>query len=909
MKVKFQIDYRTEWGQEIIVCGNDPSLGDNNVDNGLRLHPTFGERWEGEVELKGRSDHFEYKYWIVDDRNNYNAEEFGPPRICKVANQRFESIVLRDYWRSVKDPTVELYTSPFLNAFFKRDQDNYKPRYTKTGNYVRFQVRTPRIGKDYSIGIVGGSKSLGNWDESKVVLMNSEDFPVWKADVAVGTKETPFEYKYVIYSHDQEKIVTWENRNNRYLPLQEVTDPQKLTIQTDEDFKYPVGNWKAAGVAIPVFSLRSENGTGVGEFLDIKPMVDWAVKTGMKMVQILPVNDTIATHTWVDSYPYAAISVHALHPIYANLQAFGKVGDSGLQKEIAKERKRLNSLPDVDYETVMKVKSRFFKVAYDQEKDKVLSSKQFKEFFKSNCSWLVPYAAFSALRDRYGTPDFTQWDGHAIFDRKKIDKLVSENGKDFDDIAIHYFIQFHLHNQLMEAAEYARSHGVVLKGDIPIGIYRNSVDAWMLPELFNMDCQAGAPPDDFSISGQNWGFPTYNWQAMAQDGFKWWKDRLVKMSEYFDVFRIDHILGFFRIWEIPWEHVEGIMGRFNPALPVHLNEFGQWGIYFDRDRFCKPYIRHHMIKQLFNNHSDMIIEKYLHEYAPGCYELQEYVNTQRKVKIHFDQLDCENPESKDFNFWIRVNLYRLLAEVLFLEAPLSNGEAFNPRIALHSTYSYQELDEHSKQKIDELYNHFFYHRHNDFWADSAMQKLPALKAATDMLICGEDLGMVPACVPGVMEELSILSLAIQRMPNDDRGFWHPSDTPYNSVTSTGSHDMSTLREWWQEDADKSQRFYNTILGHWGGAPYFCEPWVACDIINQHMHSPSMWAIFPIQDLLAMDSSLRREIPEEERINVPSIAQHYWRYRFHITMENLLNEDGFNGFVRELVDHGGRRADY
>ncbi len=904
MKIRFQIDYRTRWGEIIYVCGSDPALGGWDEKKAFPLHQSSGEYWEGELEMPETK--FEYKYFI--SRDGHNEWEVGANRIFDGATGRFHSFLLRDYWRSKYDEKENLYTSPFINSFFNRNTKQAKFSHQKTGKYVRFQLRAPRVGVDYQVGIVGSSKTLGSWDDSKVILMGDDAFPTWKADVRVNEDDLPVEYKYVIYSLGEKKVVTWENGQNRYIPIQDL-DEQHQMIKTDEGFRYPVGNWKAAGVAIPVFSLRSKTGTGVGEFTDIKLLVDWASKTGMRLVQILPVNDTIATHTWVDSYPYAAISVHALHPIYANLQSIGKLRDKAFQKEVDKERKRLNKLKEVDYEAVMKLKSKFFKISYDENKDEVLSSKEFKSFFKRNKSWLKSYAAFSALRDKYETPDFTQWDGYATIDARKLDKITSPGGRNYDDIAIHYYIQFYLDKQLKEAAEYARKHGVVLKGDIPIGIYRNSVDAWLEPNLYNMDCQAGAPPDDFSISGQNWGFPTYNWEAMTGDGFKWWKERLVQMSEYFDVFRIDHILGFFRIWEIPREHVEGIMGRFNPALPIHLDEFRELGIYFDRDRFCKPYIRRHMIHDLFNSHAESIFDSYLQEFAPGCYELQDHVNTQRKVKIHFDRMNSENPQHAEFNNWISINLNRLLAEVLFLEAPLSNGEAFNPRIAFHSTYSFQELDDYTKEALDRLYNEFFYHRHNGFWRESALKKLPALKEATDMLICGEDLGMVPASVPGVMRELNILSLAIQRMPNDDREFWHPSDTPYGSVTSTGSHDMSTLREWWQEDTDRTQRFYNTILGGWGEAPYYCEPWVAKDIINQHLHSPSMWAIFPIQDLLAMDGTLRREVPEEERINVPSIPQHYWRYRLHLDMEDLLEQHGFNGFLRELVDRGGRKADY
>lgn len=373
------------------------------------------------------------------------------------------------------------------------------------------------------------------------------------------------------------------------------------------------------------------------------------------------------------------------------------------------------------------------------------------------------------------------------------------------------------------------------------------------------------------------------------------------------MFRIDHILGFFRIWEMGWEHTEGILGRFNPAIPVHIDEFKEWDLEFDHQRFCEPYIRVHMVYEIFGSHAHDIFNHYLDEYRQGCYRLKSQFNSQRKVKEHFDCLIRENPDANDFLQWKRQNLYRLLAEVLFIEAPLSDGVAWNPRIAFHSTYAYQELDQDTKHKLDRLYNHFFYHRHNDFWRESAMQKLPAIKEATNMLICGEDLGMVPASVPGVMDELSILSLAIQRMPNDDREFIHPADNPYMSVCSTGSHDMSTLREWWQEDGEKSQRFFNSILGHQGGSPFFCEPWVAEDVINQHMHSPGMLAIFPIQDLLAMDGRLRRELPEEERINVPAISQHYWRYRLHLSTEQLMKEDAFNQRLYHLVNASGRNG--
>ncbi len=906
MKLKFVVGYRTQYGQSIFVTGSIPTLGDGDFSKALKLSPCSGDLWQVEVELNSsEKGEFTYHYLLRDEQSGTTYHEFGKDRQVEI-DASYSTVRLRDFWRTAKLHENSLYTAPFEKAFFVREKKMVAG--SKTG-VLRLQMRAPRISKDYQLGIVGSLPILGSWDSNKALLMEDQNFPIWSVELPLDVNEVPFEYKYVIYSHKENRVVTWENGGNRYFPLLEVSDNQKKIIHTDENFRYPVGNWKTSGVAIPIFSLRSKDGAGVGEFTDIKKLVDWSVKTGMKVIQVLPVNDTVATHTWVDSYPYAAISVQALHPIYANLQAFPPLKDKKKSKEIFSEAAKLNHLADVDYESVMKLKTKFFKLSFDENKVSFLASKEFKNFFKANEAWLPDYAAFSYLRDSHGTPDFTQWGKNKFLKPKELKDFVAPTQQHYEDVAIHYYIQYHLDSQLKDATAYARQHGVVLKGDIPIGIYRNSVDAWRLPHLFNMDSQAGAPPDDFSISGQNWGFPTYNWEEMAKDGYKWWKERMVKMSDYFDVFRIDHILGFFRIWEIPYSQVEGLMGSFNPALPFSKEELMQWGIHFDEDRLCKPYIRRHMLYDIFGNHAESVMEEYFDEYSEGCFNMKADFDTQRKVKVHFDCLNKQQPETADFNNWIRYNLYRIISEVVFLSDGKVESDSFNPRIGFHSTYSYSDLDYQQKQRLNELYTHYFYKRHNDFWRESAMEKLPMLKDATDMLICGEDLGMVPASVPGVMDDLQILSLAIQRMPNDDREFWHPSDTPYMSVTSTGSHDMSTLREWWQEDAGQTQRFYNSILGLSGEAPYFCEPWVAKEVINQHLHSPSMLAIFPLQDLIAMDGSLRQESPEKERINIPANPQHYWKYRFHISIEDLLEEEGFNSFLRQLIDQGGRSADY
>ncbi len=893
-----------------MVTGSIKELGNWDHGKALEMSLRAGETWEASVEIPDDVDTFEYKYFTLDENHGWKGFEFGAYRVQSFPKKRFKEVVIRDYWRSEYDEQNALHTSPFQKALLvpgakAKTQATLDAKLT----YHRFRIRAPRVGRNLKVCVIGSTKSLGEWDEKKAVVLENRNYPIWETEIAVSKDDLPAQYKFGIYDSKKKKILTWEAGDNRYLTTDDELNAKRLNVRTDEYFKYPMGNWKGTGVAIPVFSIRTENGTGIGEFTDIKLLVDWAVKTGMKMVQILPINDTVATKTWKDSYPYAAISVFALHPMYLNLQALGDLKDKKAQAKFDKLRKQLNAKDFVDYEPVVNAKFEYARLSYDDNKEKFYKSKEFSAFFKQNEDWLKAYAMFSVLRDKNGTPDFSTWKEHSKVSPKDISNFTKAGSKLYDDVAFYYYIQFHLDKQLKEATEYARKHEVVLKGDIPIGIYRNSVDAWEHPELYNMDSQAGAPPDDFSITGQNWGFPTYNWEEMAKDGYMWWSKRLQKMADYFDVFRIDHILGFFRIWEIPLEQVEGLMGHFNPSLAFHRNELAQWGINFHYDRFCKPYIREHMLLEIFGDQRNAVKAEYLHEYEEGCYEFKEEFNTQRKIRNHILHHQEMDPAGEEHYTWLGHQLNRLISEVIFFEAPLSDGEAFNPRISFHSTYSFQDLDEYTKQRLDELYIHYYYKRHNDFWREKAMTKLPAMKAATNMLICGEDLGMVPDCVPGVMNELKILSLAIQRMPNDDREFWHPGDTPYMSVCSPSSHDMSTIREWWQEDEDKTQEFYNNILGHHGKAPYYCEPWIAKDIIVQHLHSPSMWAIFPIQDLMAMDGGLRRVLPEEERINVPANPQHFWKYRFHINIEDLLQENAFNGMLREIIDQAGRNSLY
>ncbi|RMG56551.1 MAG: 4-alpha-glucanotransferase [Bacteroidetes bacterium] len=910
MLVRFHIHFHTSWGQQLFVCGSLPSLGDWEYRQAAPMQYQSDGRWELTLDVPDDIPAFSYKYILFHEPSGGVEWEFGADRVVEIKAKRFSEIDLQDVWRSPWEEHNALYSSAFTRVIMRRPSRQGRPKpVPRTGSVHRFQLRAPRIAAHLKMCLLGQDEALGNWDESRALIMDDQDFPLWQVDVPLRGTSREISYKYAIYDEQTGEVKTWEQGEDRVLRYEATRKRKQLTIVTDEMFRYPLGNWKGAGVAIPVFSLRSQQSGGVGEFADLKLLVDWARATGLRLVQILPINDTVATHTFVDSYPYSAISVYALHPMFAHMPAMGRLQDAELQAAIDTQAARLNALPDVDYVEVMKLKSRFFKALYDQERDDFLADPAFREFFAEQAHWLRPYAAFSALRDRFGTADFKAWAAHSTFDRAAIEAYTAEDQPHYDDIAIHYFIQYHLHRQMLDAATYAREHGVVLKGDIPIGIYRHSVDAWVAPHLYHMDAQAGAPPDAFAREGQNWRFPTYNWEVMAKDGYAWWRSRMTHMARYFDAYRIDHILGFFRIWEIPGHAVQGIMGQFNPSLPFSRDELAQRGVWLDDERFLEPYIRAHMLPAYFGDLAESVAGEFLDQYQPGCYRMKPQFATQRQVEAYVEEKMASYPESRPYFEAVTPGLYSLISEVIFFRAP-GPGEGFNPRIAMQHTYSFRELDGHVQDALNALYNDYFYHRHDQFWREQALVKLPAIRNATDMLVCGEDLGMVPASVPGVMRELGLLSLEIQRMPKDPKQeFFHPADAPYLSVVSTSTHDMPTLRGWWEEDRDVTQGFFNRILGKEGEAPYFCEPWIAQMVLIQHLHSPSMWAILPLQDLLAIDGELRRENPQEEQINVPANPRHYWRYRMHVSLEDLLAQEGYNRFLRGFVEGSGRNSPY
>ena len=781
-------------------------------------------------------------------------------------------------------------SSLFTQAVFKRTKPQAAPIAPQC---ITFAVDAPCILPTQRLLLVGGCDALGAWDISRGVVMFDAKYPLWVSDALLPTEELLCsEYKFVLVDEQSGALIAWEEGDNRSVHRDyEHADGCKITVDAP---RFAVAPWRAAGVAIPLFSIRTEHSMGVGEFLDLKPMADWAAATGQCILQILPINDTTMTKTWQDSYPYNANSTFALHPQYISLLQAGRLKDEALVMEFIARGEALNALAQVDYEAVNTMKEEYLRLLYIEQGNECFATDGFATFFEENRFWLEPYALFSWLRDKYHTPDFAQWGSEACYTDELLSHYATPGAHHYTELAYHYFVQYHLHLQLLEAHDYAHSKGITFKGDIPIGISRTSVDAWVYPQLFHLNAQAGAPPDDFSVLGQNWGFPTYNWDEMARDGYAWWRSRFVKMAEYFDAYRIDHILGFFRIWEIPLDAIHGLLGYFSPAMPLTPDEMrDRFGFYFE-EIYARPAINDWLLDHLFGAHAQTIAGTYLEHLEGGDYRFRQAYDSQ--VKLAASVADQT----------MRDKLMMLFNEVLFIEDPRLKG-CYHPRITGYQTSRFNAMSDWDKQRYMALYNDFYYHRHTDFWYHQAMQKLPALIHATSMLTCGEDLGMIPDCVPSVMAQEQILSLEIQRMPKDPTvAFAHPADYPYLSVCTTSTHDMDPLRAWLLDDASLTTDYLAKMLNRHGETLGTDVPVEICaSIIHQHLESPAMFTILPLQDWLSMDEAMRNPDPHAERINVPAVSRHYWRYRMHMTVEQLLASTAFNTRLREMIVQHGR----
>jgi len=813
MKIRFNLEYQTTFGEELVLS----ILGEKKAEQ-HKMSTLDGLHWTCELTKSVKtSTYLDYYYSVYRGDQQTRHEWLVEPHRLEFAAARSMLYTTYDHWLDIPEDSY-MYSSAFTQCVAARTCKMSDPsQYAKT---VRLKVRAPQLRSNERLGIIGGGDTLGNWEARQALPMVEHENNEWVVALDADKLPQTFEFKFVVLVDNADTLPMWENGINRTVALPEIEQGEVVVYELSQAY-FPVYPWKGAGTVIPVFSLRSEGSFGVGDFGDLKLMIDWCDKTRQRILQVLPINDTNMTKTWQDSYPYNSISIYALHPQYTDLRQLPALKDEVRKAYFEDLRKELNALPQIDYERMFTAKMEYLREVFAQEWAAVQRRESYKTFFEQNKEWLVPYAAFCYFRDLYGTAIFSEWPKTAT-----VQSTEKSTFKGKKELQFWYYVQYNLDAQMREAHAYARAHRVILKGDIPIGISRDGVEAWVEPKYFNLNGQAGAPPDPFSADGQNWGFPTYNWDEMLKDGCQWWVRRFRKMAEYFDAYRIDHVLGFFRIWEIPVPEKSGLMGQFAPALGMSIEEIEAYGMTFNEGLFLVDHKR---------------------------------------------------------------------------------ADRWHPRIAVQYQAAYEQLDDAQKFNFNRLYNDYFYRRNNQFWYQEAMKKLPRLTQATRMLVCAEDLGMVPDCVPWVMNELRILSLEIQSMPKESKyRFGRLSHNPYRSVCTISTHDMATLRQWWDEDESRTQDYYSSILHRGGAAPHPLPGWLAKDIVSRHLTSPSMLCLLSFQDWISIDENLRLPDQNAERINIPANPRHYWRYRMHLNIEQLLQADDFNNEIITLIVQSGRK---
>lgn len=891
MHILFNLDYRTTYGETLVL-----NVKKDGTTVTYLMGTVDGEHWTYRISLDKNVRQLDYYYSLHCGGHETRCEWTMVGHRLELSARKAEGYTVYDHWNDIPEDSY-LYSSAFTDCIAPHTVSPLPvSNYRRT---VRLVVRCPQLRSKERLALLGSDACLGGWNALRAVEMTEHALNEWAVDLDVDKLDDDrMEFKFVAFDTDRDVTPLWETSENRIITLPEIRDGETVVYQLTQAWM-PVYRRRLAGTLVPVFSLRTKGSFGVGDFGDLRTMVDYVDQTDQRVLQVLPINDTTYSKTWTDSYPYSCISIFALHPQYIDLRQLPQLEDKAQRQRFAALQSELNALPQIDYERVNKAKSEYLRLLFRQEGSKMMHTDDFKTFFAEAERWLVPYAAYRYFSEKYGTSRFIEWPDHRQWDEADRKRLSDPGSAAYREHGYWYFLQYILDRQLRAVHAYARSKHVVLKGDIPIGVARYGCDVWMEPQYFNLNGSAGAPPDDFSMNGQNWGFPTYNWPEMLKDDCRWWVRRFQNMAHFFDAYRIDHVLGFFRIWEIPVSSVHGLLGQFAPALGMTREEIESYGLPFLEEQFCEPFISDWVLDRVFGDRAGEVKERFLVHAHDDIWHMKPEYDTQRKVEKAFEgQTDEEAVHLRD-------GLYALLSDVLFVRDN-NDSNKFHPRISAQFDFTYEALYDNDKAAFNRLYDDYFYRRNNQFWYHEAMKKLPRLVQATRMLVCAEDLGMVPDCVQWVIRELRILSLEIQSMPKDPKvRFGHLSRNPYRSVCTFSTHDMPTLRQWWDENYERTQEYYHTMLYRDGEAPHPLPGWLARDIVSRQLTSPSMLCILSIQDWLAIDEQVRLADSDAERINIPANPHHYWRYRMHVSLEDLMADKAFMDNVKELVRESGR----
>ena len=646
------------------------------------------------------------------------------------------------------------------------------------------------------------------------------------------------------------------------------------------------------GTAIPVGALRSEKSIGVGEFADLAEFGALCVKMGIELVQLLPVNDT-----GYQSSPYSALTAFGLNPIYI------RIGDlpeaSGFEAEIRAIGERFNGDVRFQYEALLRAKMDLLKKIYGANKKKIAGSASLKSWIEAN-SWVKAYSVFRRLKEANGERSWRDWDGFQKIDAAGI-AAAWDDPSHAEEQLFWAWLQQALDTQFTAAAASLNKQGIILEGDLPILMNEDSCDVWSEPENFDMNLSAGAPPDMYSPEGQNWGFPIYNWDAQSKDGYTWWKARLKTAGKYYQTYRIDHVLGFFRIWASHRQDYSAIMGRYVPYVPLGQKDFKELG--FDEGRLrwiSEPHILTGEIwDSLKNGWGGEFLDGDINAAAERVFDFALERVGEEELWLFKKSIRGEKDiAALDIHSAAKAFLLRSWGNRIFFE--YEPGKYF-PVWFHDQSRAYASLSEDEKKDLEALLEKRRI-ASEKIWEDEGKKLLSMLTVSSSMLPCAEDLGAVPACVPKVLTDLSILGLRVVRWHRE----WDKDGSPYVpfedypelSVCTPAVHDSSCLREWWDREADQQQ--FSGFIGV-PSLPKVYNPGTAKIVLQKIAAAASRYRVFQLQDLLHLSNNYYAADPASERINVPGTANEFnWTYRMPVNISDLLKDEELIRSVSELA---------
>ncbi|GHU21803.1 hypothetical protein FACS1894172_11550 [Spirochaetia bacterium] len=625
---------------------------------------------------------------------------------------------------------------------------------------------------------------------------------------------------------------------------------------------------RLVGTVIPVGALRGELVSGVGEFPDLVEFGHLCVDCELKVLQLLPVNDT-----GYASSPYDARSVFALHPLYLRLSDMPESKD--FPQELAELNTQFADRQRFPYQEIMGAKFTLLRKMYDAHKEDIRASAEpdghLAQWMNEN-PWIKDYVVYRRLKAFNGERSWKEWPEYCHVTQEEIDVLWNAPWLREEHL-FWVWMQEALDTQFSQAADELKKMGIILEGDIPILINEDSADVWAHPELFHQELSAGAPPDMYSPTGQNWGFPAYNWAAHEAEGYAWWKARLKTAEKYYQAYRIDHVLGFFRLWVSDRTNTSSLLGRFLPYESINRKDLEKkLGFNAGRIRWMsQPHIPTAEVWDAVagtkdqEHEANQTFEKALNRI--GTEELWLFKDSIRGEK-DIEALDI-HPNAKRY-------LLSAWGNRLFVEY---EPDAFFPTWYHQNSRAYQSLSGDEKAVLDDFLARLA-EKSEKTWKKLGEQLLTMIAESSEMLPCAEDLGAVPECVPTVLKKLNILGLHVLRWTRE----WDQPGEPFIpvsqyrklSVATSSVHDSSPLRGWWNKEAD--QQLLSTFVGA-PSLPSIYNPGTAKLILHKLAGAASLFRVFPIQDLLHLSSKWYSEDLDSEQINVPgTVTDQNWTYR-------------------------------